>query len=194
MDCKYETTPRAFETGRLILRPLAPADAGLVLDYYLRNSAFLEEWEPVRSEDFYTPAYHAAQLAADCGQMMEGRMLRLWIFKKGDEERTIGTICFSNIVRGAFLSCFLGYKLDGGEINRGYMTEALEKGIEIMFGQCGLHRIEANILPRNARSLRVVEKLGFREEGIGRKYLRINGVWEDHIHMVLLNDAWEPGA
>ncbi len=194
MDCKYETAPRAFETGRLILRSLRPVDAGLVLDYYLRNSAFLEEWEPVRSADFYTPAYHAAQLAADCGQMLEGHMLRLWIFKKGDGERTIGTICFSNIVRGAFLSCFLGYKLDGGEINRGYMTEALEKGIEIMFGEYGLHRIEANILPRNARSLRVVEKLGFRDEGVGRKYLRINGAWEDHIHMVLLNEAWVPGT
>jgi ribosomal-protein-alanine N-acetyltransferase len=60
-----------------------------------------------------------------------------------------------------------------------------------MFGEYGLHRIEANIMPRNAASLRVVEKAGFHREGLAKKYLKINGVWEDHIHMVLLNDRME---
>jgi [ribosomal protein S5]-alanine N-acetyltransferase len=91
-------------------------------------------------------------------------------------------------MRGAFLSCFLGYKLDGQEINQGYMTEALKKGTEIMFQDFGLHRIEANIMPKNIRSLRVAEKAGFYNEGLSRKYLNINGKWEDHIHMVLLNE------
>jgi ribosomal-protein-alanine N-acetyltransferase len=68
------------------------------------------------------------------------------------------------------------------------MTEAIRKGIEIVFQECGLHRIEANILPRNLRSLRVAEKLGFVNEGLSRRYLCINGVWEDHIHMALLNE------
>lgn len=57
-----------------------------------------------------------------------------------------------------------------------------------MFNDFGIHRIEANIMPKNKRSLRVVEKLGFYNEGIANKYLNINGKWEDHIHMVLLND------
>jgi [ribosomal protein S5]-alanine N-acetyltransferase len=57
-----------------------------------------------------------------------------------------------------------------------------------MFQELGLHRIEANIMPKNKRSLRVVEKLGFYNEGLAYKYLKINGKWEDHIHMVLLND------
>ncbi|KNF08661.1 acetyltransferase [Gottschalkia purinilytica] len=74
------------------------------------------------------------------------------------------------------------------EVNKGYITEAIKKGIDIMFNNYGLHRIEANIMPKNKPSLRVVGKLGFYNEGLARKYLKINGVWEDHIHMVLLND------
>jgi ribosomal-protein-alanine N-acetyltransferase len=86
----------------------------------------------------------------------------------------------------------LGYKLDADEINKGYMTEALRKGIDIAFNEVGLHRIEANIMPKNKRSLRTVEKLGFYNEGLAYKYLKINGKWEDHIHMVLLNEEEQP--
>ena len=93
-----------------------------------------------------------------------------------------------NIIRVAFLSCHLGYKLDKDEINQGYMTEALERAKDIIFDEFGLHRIEANIIPRNTRSMRVVQKLGFHEEGLAYRYLRINGKWEDHVHMALLND------
>ena len=73
-------------------------------------------------------------------------------------------------------------------LNRGYITEALRCAIEYAFAQLKLHRIEANIIPRNARSRRVVEKLGFEPEGLARKYLKINGVWEDHLHFVIFND------
>ena len=68
------------------------------------------------------------------------------------------------------------------------MTEALRRGIQIIFEDYGLHRIEASIMPRNQRSIKVTEKLGFVNEGLSRRYLKINGVWEDHIHMVLLNE------
>ncbi len=57
-----------------------------------------------------------------------------------------------------------------------------------MLNKFGLHRIEANIILKNIRSLRVVEKLGFYNEGLAYKYLNINGKWEDHIHVVLLNE------
>ncbi len=179
---------KIYSTERLILKVLDSSSAQIVLDYYLRNSSFLEEWEPKRSEEFYTKVYHEDQLENDRFLMENKNLLRLWIFKKNDEKRTIGTIGFSNIVWGGFLSCYLGYKLDKDEINQGYMTEAVKKGIDIVFSEYGLHRIEANIIPRNKRSMRVTEKLGFYNEGIAHKYLKINGIWEDHIHMVLLND------
>lgn len=177
-----------YETQRLVLKALRPHDAELALQYYQRNKTFLAEWEPVREDAFYTLEHQRELIKQEQADLESGRMLRLWLFKKGEESRTIGMIGFTNIVRGAFLSCFLGYKLDGAETGKGYMTEALHKGVSIIFEEYGLHRIEANIMPRNRASLRVVERLGFEKEGLSRAYLRINGAWEDHVHMVLLND------
>jgi ribosomal-protein-alanine N-acetyltransferase len=116
-------------------------------------------------------------------------MIRLWIFKKEDRNKAIGNICFSNIIYGNFLSCFLGYKLDKQEINKGYTTEAVKKGISIMFEEYKLHRIEANIIPENIRSIRVVKKLNFEKEGYSKRYLNINGEWRDHIHYAVYNDT-----
>lgn len=179
---------KIYETQRLVLKVLDKTYAELVLNYYSRNKEFLEEWEPYKSEEFYTKEYHEKQLTNELLNIENGNSFRLWIFKKDDDKRIIGSVGFNNIVRGAFLSCHLGYKSDKDEINKGYVTEAINKGIDIIFNEFGLHRIEANILPKNKRSLRVVEKLGFYNEGLAYKYLKINGKWEDHIHMVLLND------
>lgn len=179
---------RVYESERLILKVLDKTYGDLVLDYYLRNKFFLEEWEPMKGEEFYTCQYQTAQLDKELIDTENNNSMKLWIFKKDDNYRAIGAVAFSNITKGAFLSCYLGYKLDKDEINKGYMTEAIQKGIEIIFNEFGLHRIEANIMPKNKRSLRVVEKLGFYNEGIAYKYLKINGKWEDHLHMVLLND------
>nr|WP_300004728.1 GNAT family N-acetyltransferase [Tissierella sp.] len=178
---------RIYETERLLLKVLDKTYAELVLEYYLRNRDFLNEWEPSRDEEFYTNTYHEQQLQEQLIDFEDGRSLRLWIFKKA-EAKIIGCVSFSNIVRGSFMSCHLGYKLDKDEINRGYMTEAIKKSIDIIFSEWGLHRIEANIMPRNIASLKVAEKLEFYNEGLAYKYLKINGNWEDHIHMVLLND------
>lgn len=177
-----------YETERLVLKVLDKTRADFTLDYFLRNRDFLEEWDAVRCEDFYTKEYQEELLEKEFGNIKNGNSLSLWIFKKDDESRVIGYVAFSNIVRGVFLSCYLGYKLDEDEINKGYITEAIQKGIDIIFNEYGLHRIEANIMPKNKRSLRVVEKLGFYNEGLAYKYLKINGKWEDHMHMVLLND------
>jgi len=184
----FPTMLDIYETPRLYLKVPNKTSAGLILDYYLRNRDFLREWEPLRDDDFFTVEYQEKQLQKDAGSMENGSLLRLWIFNKEESNRIIGSVAFNNIVRGAFQSCHLGYKLDKEEVNKGYITEALKKGIEIIFNDYKLHRIEANIMPKNEASLRVVEKLGFYNEGLAYKYLKINGKWEDHIHMVLLNE------
>jgi [ribosomal protein S5]-alanine N-acetyltransferase len=179
-----------YETERLYLKVLDESCSHNVLDYYLRNKEFLGEWDPIRNKEFYSLDCQRELLKKDMSNFEAGNQLRLWIFKKGENvsERVIGSVAFSNIVRGAFLSCHLGYKLDKDEINKGYATEAIKKGIDIIFKEYKLHRIEANIMPKNKPSLRVVEKLGFYNEGLAYKYLKIHGKWEDHIHMVLLNE------
>ena len=88
---------------------------------------------------------------------------------------------------GAFCSAFLGYKLDENYINQGYMTMAISMIVSYAFDELHLHRIEANVMPRNKASLRALEKNHFENEGLSKHYLNINGIWEDHIHMVRIN-------
>lgn len=190
MSCRRCEILGQYATSRLFLKTLEPTHAPLVLDFYSRNSEFLQEWEPIKEEGFYTLQCHEETLARESMLIENKSMLRLWIFKKEEDSRIIGSIGFSNIIYGPFQSCFLGYKMDKEEINKGYATEAIKKGIEIMFQTYGLHRIEANIMPRNVRSLRVAAKLGFWNEGLSKEYLQINGKWEDHMHMVLINDNY----
>jgi ribosomal-protein-alanine N-acetyltransferase len=177
-------------TDRLRLKVLGPDFARESLDYYARNDAFLSEWNPTPAPDFYTLPYHQERLRIELNLMKEGRLARFWLFKREDAAfmTAIGNLAFNNIVRGAFQSCHLGYQLDQREINQGLMTEALRRAIAFAFDELKLHRIEANVMPRNLRSSRVLTKLGFVEEGLARQYLKINGVWEDHIHYVILND------
>ncbi|WP_040952041.1 GNAT family N-acetyltransferase [Gorillibacterium massiliense] len=182
---------KSLQSNRLVLHILGESDAELVLDYFSRNRDFLQEWEPRRDAEFYTLKTHKTILAGETIQMARGQLLKVWIAKKEQPDTIIGSASLSNIVRGAFQSCHLGYRLAGEEVRKGYMTEAVERLIEYGFQDLHLHRIEANIMPRNKASLGVVTKLGFANEGLSPKYLYINGVWEDHIHMVLLNENWE---
>lgn len=180
---------KEYSTQRLTLKTLNPNSAHTVLDFYDRNRGWLEPWEPTREPYFYTLPTQKRNLSLDLKAMKELSLLRLWLFKHDDThfEKTIGTISFSSIQRGAFWSCFLGYKIDKTEACQGYMTEALQKAIDIIFNEYELHRIEANIMPSNTPSMKLIEKLGFENEGLAKSYLHIAGKWEDHIHMVKLN-------
>jgi len=180
---------QAFETSRLLLRVLDTRYAGQVRDYFVRNKEFLKPWEPTRTPDYYTVEWQRELLLFDQRSMEDGQLYKVWMSKKSDPDRIIGSVSLGNIVRGAFQSCHVGYRGDAGELNKGYVTEALKQVVGVAFGELSLHRLEANIMPRNAASLRLVEKLGFRSEGLARDYLKINGKWEDHLHMVLLNEG-----
>lgn len=178
---------REYETKRLVLKTLDGTFAEQVLYYFLRNKSFLKKWEPSKGRGYYTLDFQKGILDKEWEDIQDEKMLRLWIFKKEEKDRVIGCISFTNIVKGPFLSCYMGYRLDKDEVNKGYITEAIKKGIDIIFKEYKLHRIEANIMPKNKASIRVVEKFGFHNEGMALKYLKINKKWEDHIHMVLLN-------
>ena len=178
---------REYQTQRLYLKILKPYHASKVLEYYVRNAEFLKEWDPKREEYFYDLAFQKQLLKDDLVDYKNGSLVKFWIISK-ESKKIIGNVCFSNIIMGNFKSCFMSYKLDKDEINKGYITEAINKAVKIMFEDFGLHRIEVNIIPRNVRSLKVVEKLNFTQEGFSKTYLKINGVWEDHIHFAKYND------
>jgi [ribosomal protein S5]-alanine N-acetyltransferase len=99
-------------------------------------------------------------------------------------------VALSNIVRGAWQNCTVGYYVDQTRNGRGYATEALGLATGFALTQAGLHRVQAGVMPRNAASIRVVEKNGFRFEGLARHYLQINGVWEDHNIYALTAENW----
>lgn len=138
-------------------------------------------------EDFFTPEHQRSIIQGEVRAWEEKRGYRFCICPADKPGTIIGSIGLSNVVWGAFRSAHLGYKLDKDYINRGYMTMAVELVTNYAFSELGLHRIEGNVMPRNRRSLRVLEKCGYENEGLARYYLNINGVWEDHIHMVKLN-------
>lgn len=171
---------------------LVPADLSLaeqVVDYYKRNRDFLEAFEPVRSEAFFSLEYQRAALKKEMVEYEERTVFRFYIVPMEQPSKIIGIIGLNNVVWGAFCSAFMGYKLDKDFVNKGYMSIAVEMLTKYAFEELGLHRIEANVMPKNKASLRVLEKNHFMNEGISKYYLNINGVWEDHIHMVKINYA-----
>lgn len=127
-------------------------------------------------------------------QRADRRGYRFFIVSNDKPKDIIGTIALNNVVWRAFLSCYLGYALDEAHQNQGLMTEAVSLITDFAFTELGLHRIEANVMPRNKASLRVLEKCGYKNEGLSPRYLAINGVWEDHIHMVRLNEGMYEGG
>lgn len=180
--------PLHIQTPRLYLRTGTPTMGTQIADYYHRNAAFFQPWNPIIEPTFFTPEFQRRKLSQELIQHHNRRLLKLWISRPTASEQVIGHVALSNIVWGGFLSCFLGYALDQHCNGQGYMQEALAALVAHAFGQLHLHRIEANIMPRNQASIRVVEKLGFVCEGLSRRYLNINGIWEDHRHYVLLNE------
>ncbi|MFK7906853.1 MAG: GNAT family N-acetyltransferase [Chitinophagales bacterium] len=180
-----------LETERLVLGILDESHASIALDFYHRNKDFLEPWSPKRAVSQLTLEKQAVRLHLQSMAFKNQTGVRFYLFKKTNLDRCIGNIGLSNIIRGAFQSCHLGYQIDEQEQNQGLTTEALKEIVGYAFEVLQLHRIEANIIPRNIASIRVVEKLGFEKEGFAKKYLKINGVWEDHFNFTLLNKALE---
>ena len=101
---------------------------------------------------------------------------------------------FTQIFRGSFQACYLGYKIDQELEGRGFMKEALECLIAYMFREQHLHRIMANFIPGNTRSEKLLNTLGFEKEGYAKKYLLINGEWQDHILTSLTNAHWKSSS
>jgi [ribosomal protein S5]-alanine N-acetyltransferase len=102
------------------------------------------------------------------------------------EGRLAGQVTVDNIVRGALRSGFLGYWIDRSVAGRGMASLAVALVCDHAFGQVGLHRLQADIRPENLPSQRLVERLGFRQEGLLRRYLDIDGDWRDHLSYALL--------
>jgi len=106
------------------------------------------------------------------------------------DDALAGVINFSEIVRGAFHSAYVGYYAFAPLAGDGYMAEGFALALEFAFRRLKLHRVEANVQPANRRSLALVERLGFEREGYSRRYVKIAGRWRDHVRFAMLAEDW----
>lgn len=174
----------ALVTDRLQLRILLPEHASLLQAYLLANRSHLAPWEPLRSNDYFTLEQCQERLFQNFRQMENGSAV---YFAVCSGEQMIGSCNFNNIVRGVFQACHLGYAIALSHQGQGYMYEAVQAGIRHIFEAEGLHRIMANHVPENLRSAALLQRLGFEREGYAKSYLKINGVWRDHVLTSLIN-------
>lgn len=186
-----ENSPQILlNTSRLILRLPNEADSIKLQAFDERNMGHMSPWESAAGEPKID---HRTQLIKWEQEFKEGKSVRFLLFLKQNPESAIIGFCnFSQIFRGPFQACYLGYQIDATLEGKGLMSEAVAKAIEYMFEQQKLHRIMANYMPSNKRSARLLHKLGFVVEGCAKKYLLINGLWEDHILTSLTNENWLP--
>ena len=171
---------------RLLLFPQGREHLQDLRTYYLDNAAHLDPWEPARSDDFHSKAAWRARLAATAEDHKQGRALKL-VIRAREGGKILGVCNYSNIIRGSFQACHLGYSLAQSAQGQGIMYEALEASLQHVFTRLNLHRVMANYIPENERSGRLLARLGFEKEGMAKNYLHINGVWRDHILTAKIN-------
>lgn len=177
-----------IKTDRLILRLPNEADSVHFQAFDERNIGHMSPWRSATGEP---KKDHKSQLIQWEQEFKEGKSVRFLLFLRDNPEGEIVGFCnFSQIFRGPFQACYLGYHIDAALQGKGLMSEAVAKAIDYMFEKQKLHRIMANYMPSNERSARLLHKLGFVVEGHAKKYLLINGQWEDHILTSLTNEHW----
>lgn len=173
--------PTALVEGAVGLRPLRVRDVPAWREVRLRNAAWLRPWEPTNPEAPWFRSGLGPYVAMTQTLRREARhgLAMPWVVTY--ERRFVGQLTVGAIVWGSARSGQVGYWVDEDVAGLGVMPTALALAVDHCFSTVGLHRIEANIRPENYASRRVVEKLGFREEGIRRRHLHIDGAWRDHL-------------
>jgi ribosomal-protein-alanine N-acetyltransferase len=182
--------PAGLLTERLALRASEPALAEACADYHRRTRAAHVRWNPPQPDTMFTDDGQRERLASAAAAIAAGTQMAWWLFLRGAPARAVGHINLSQIARGPFCNAMLGYAIDPAHEGRGLMREALESVLADAFGRLGLHRVQANARPENARSLALLTRLGFEREGLAREYLFIDGAWRDHVMTAKRAPGW----
>jgi [ribosomal protein S5]-alanine N-acetyltransferase len=191
LDHSLPSLRTELATSRLVLRPPHPTDVPAVRRLLRKNAEHLRPWSPVPP-----PGEDPSSLTEISKSIL--RLRREWA--KGEsyaffvalaDGTLLGRVALTGIMRRAFMSTHLGYWIDCDHQGKGYTTEAVDAAVTFAFDSLGLHRVQAAVMPRNAASLRVLAKLGFRKEGESPRYLQIAGQWEDHHLFAVTEDEWK---
>ena len=178
---------KPIRAGRVYMRVPQRRDCRKWLKLRTNSKDFLQPWEPTwpansltRKAFFRRLKTYAFQSNTDVGYVF-------FVFRQEDRA-LIGSIAINDVRRGIAQSCSIGYWVGEEYAGKGYMTEALSGLLPIIFSRLKIHRIEAACLTHNQASQALLKKIGFRKEGFVKRYLKINGAWQDHIIFGLLEE------
>lgn len=178
-------SPLRVRAGLVALRPVRLRDGSAWSAIRIRDEGYLAPWEP---------SLPGTWLQRNSSVEWPGRWLQLRSagrrgvalpFAVTVDGRFAGHVMVGNLVREPLLSAYVGYWVDSRLSGGGVITAAVASVVDHCFDAVGLHRLEATVRPENVASLRVLGKLGFREEGLFRRYLDVDGEWRDHLCFAL---------
>lgn len=170
----------SLETPRLVLRPpmIEDLESWIALRHASRD--FLTEWEPIWAPDHLTKRAFRNRVIWAQRLIDEGKGAPLFLFRREDSV-LMGAITLDNLRRGPSQAVTVGYWIGAAFARQGFMSEALAAVKEFAFDDLDLSRIEAACLPENAPSRALLERCGFKYEGVAQAYLQINGRWRTHV-------------
>ncbi|MDQ0430585.1 ribosomal-protein-alanine N-acetyltransferase [Planomicrobium stackebrandtii] len=174
-----------FEGQTCYLRSLTVDDAEEMMELLLRNRDYWSVYEPRHRDSYFSAAVQREKIRESIYQARENREYSVGIFEY-DTKKLIGHISVYSVKRMPFLSALVGYSIDEAYIGKGIATEAVKLMTVFGFEELRLHRMEAYVSPENEGSIRVLEKTGFRREGLLKEFLYINGEWKDHYYYAMI--------
>ncbi|MEP3145167.1 MULTISPECIES: GNAT family N-acetyltransferase [Alphaproteobacteria] len=169
-----------IETERLTLRPPIHADFRAWSALRRASNDYLRPWEPTWAEDHLTRKAFTNRVYWAQRSVSSGNAMPLFLIRRSDQN-LVGAITLDNIRRGPAQSGTLGYWTGEPFARQGYMREAIEATVHQAFTRFDLSRIEAACLPENQASRGLLEKAGFKYEGVAQSYLQIDGRWRTHV-------------
>lgn len=174
------------------LRPPLMNDYAPWAELRTLSRAHLTPWEPAWPRDDLTKSAYRRRVKHYQREARDDLGYAFLIFE-AETDRLMGGVTLSNVRRGVTQSAMLGYWLGLPFVGRGHMTAAVKAVLPHAFEQLRLHRIEAAVQPTNTRSIEVLTRTGFLKEGLARRYLKINGAWQDHLVFAILTEDWMAG-
>ncbi|HEU5008887.1 MAG TPA: GNAT family protein [Jatrophihabitantaceae bacterium] len=186
--------PANLTAGAVHLRAPRLRDGRAWSELRTRNEKWLEPWEPTSASSWAERSSVGAWPPLHAALRRGGRHGTMLPFMICFGSTLVGQINVSNVAQGVLRSCTVGYWIDQQAAGRGITPTAVALVIDHCFAAVGLHRVEIDIRPENAASLRVVEKLGLRREGFYERFLDIAGAWRDHVAFAITVEETASGS
>jgi ribosomal-protein-alanine N-acetyltransferase len=180
--------PFRLAGDRVFLRPPERGDYDEWASLRACSRNFLTPWEPSWPSDALSRTSFRARITRYAEDWRTDQGYNFFVFRP--DERLAGGIGLSNIRRGVAETASLGYWVGEPFARRGIMSASLPLVLDFAFNRLRLHRVEAACLPHNEGSRAVLSRTGFEQEGYARRYLQIDGKWQDHLLFAILREDW----